>query len=61
MIDIGPAIDEFRDTQAEFYSDLKQGRADIHDFERHIYGQHARGAAYRKDGQDDDKAKDIKE
>lgn len=41
-----PQTDAFRDTRAEFYEDLKKGKADPKDFERYIYGKHAQKQRY---------------
>ena len=46
-------MNEFRDTAVEYYKDLKAGRADTKDFERHIYGQYG-AKSYNKDAKDKD-------
>lgn len=46
-------MNKFRDTTTEFYKDLKAGRADQKDFERHIYGQFG-AKSYNKDSKDFD-------
>ena len=33
-------MDNFRDTNKEYYEDLKRGKVDQHDFERYIFGAH---------------------
>ena len=46
-------MNDYRDTNAEFYKDLEKGRADEKDFERYIYGQHG-AKAYSRDSKDKD-------
>lgn len=46
--DDSPRMGEFRDTNKEFYKNLKRGDVDPKDFERYIYG-----GSYNKRSQDD--------
>ena len=38
-LNIAPKTNNFRDTATDYYRELNAGRADVKDFERHIYGQ----------------------
>ena len=35
---LGPKMDNFRNTNQEFYDGLKRGKVQTSDFERYIYG-----------------------
>ena len=53
-------MDAFRDTQADFFEDLKRGHKDINDFERYQQGSSGTKSKW-KDDRDLSEAKEYKE